>query len=259
MPTIPFLKLVVFDLLIFQPFVEDEDVLVESKDGKFLWDAVVVDVSKDPDTERVNGYLVHYKNWSSRFDQRVAPDRVVEPNKINTEVQGEVTQDFSDANDASPPMLEKMFAYQFLNAKKRARSTPATKTDIFETAFARPSASQDEKLLGLLKGAVLLIEAALPRGSVGSSKNGSWDHEAAAAWRNFVKDAQGPESLMKCVLLLEDAISPDWFHSQATQLYASLPKQWRAMGEASLSGIALRVSVLDRCLKYQQKKKKQLD
>ena len=29
------------------PFVEDEDVLVESEDGSFLWDAVVVDVAKD--------------------------------------------------------------------------------------------------------------------------------------------------------------------------------------------------------------------
>jgi len=239
------------------PFVEDEDVLVESEKGKFLWDAVVVDVSKDPDTERVNGYLVHYKNWSSRFDQWVTPDRVVEPNSTNTEVQGEVLQDFSDANDASPPTaLGTMFAYQFLHAKKRARSPQATKVDVFEGAVTRPSASQDEKLLGQLKGAILLIEAALPRGSVGSkTPNGLWDAEGAALWRNFVKDAQGPESLMKCVLLLEDAISNDWFHSQATQLYASVPKQWRAMSEASLSSIALRVSILDRCLKYQFRKK----
>ena len=70
-----------------QPFVEDEDVLVESENGKFLWDAVIVDSSKDSDTGKVNGYLVHFKNWSSRFDRWVVPDRVVEPNKINMEVQ----------------------------------------------------------------------------------------------------------------------------------------------------------------------------
>ena len=70
-----------------KPFVEDEDVLVESANGKFLWDAVIVDVSKDSETGKVNGYLVHYKNWSSRFDQWVVPDRVVEPNKVNLEVQ----------------------------------------------------------------------------------------------------------------------------------------------------------------------------
>jgi hypothetical protein len=55
---------------------------------------------------------------------------------------------------------------------------------------------------------------------------------------------------MRCILVLEDAISPEWYHEQATQLYAAIPKQFRAMGGASLSAIALRVSILDRCLKY---------
>jgi hypothetical protein len=72
---------------LFQPFVEDEDVLVESENGKFLWDAVVLDVSKDPDSDKVNGYHVHFKNWSSRFDQWVVPERVVEPSTVNAEVQ----------------------------------------------------------------------------------------------------------------------------------------------------------------------------
>jgi len=241
------------------PFVEDEDVLVESSHGKLLWDAVIVDVSKDSETNKVNGYLVRFKKWNSRFDQWVVPDRVVERNKVNLEVQDEVLQDFSIVNDTVPPIIERMFAYSFLHAKKRARSTPVFESEIFECAFTRPSASGDESLLGLLKGAILLIEAALPRGSVGSSGYGSWNAQVANLWRNAVKDARGPESLMKCVLLLEDAISPDWLHSQATQLYAAVPKQWRAMGEASLPAIALRVSILDRCLKYQQKKKKHLD
>ena len=236
--------------------MEDEDVLVESENGNILWDAVVVSASKDPDTDKVDGYFVHYKNWPSRFDQWVEVSRVVEPSKTNLEVQEEVMQDLAKVNDATPPVLEGLFAFQFLNAKKRARSDHPLKTDIFETAFARPSASPDEKLLGLLKGAILLIEAALPRGSIGPSFLGAWNPESAALWRNLVKDAEGPESLIKCVLLLEDAINPDWLHSQATQLYAALPTKWRAVGEASLSSIALRVSVLDRCLKYALKRKK---
>lgn len=233
--------------------MEDEDVLVESETGKFLWDAVVVDVSKDAETDRVDGYRVHYKNWSSRFDQWVSPDRVVEPNQVNLEVQEEVLQDFSNANEASPQMLEGMFAFDFMDAKKRARSTPVCKTELFDSAVTRQSASHDEKFLGVLKGAILTIEAALPRGSIGSHH---WNAQSAALWRNLVKDAQGPESLMKCVLLLEDAISPDWLHSQATQLYSAVPKQWRASKEASLPAIALRISVLDRTIKYSQKKKK---
>ncbi len=81
------LSFILLTIYLFQPFVEDEDVLVESEKGKFLWEAVVLDVSKDPVTGKVNGYLVHFKNWSSRFDQWVVPDRVVEPSKVNLEVQ----------------------------------------------------------------------------------------------------------------------------------------------------------------------------
>jgi hypothetical protein len=81
------MKLILHTYYLFQPFVEDEDVLVESENGKFLWDAVVLDVSKDPDSDKVNGYLVHFKNWSSRFDQWVVPERVVEPSTVNAEVQ----------------------------------------------------------------------------------------------------------------------------------------------------------------------------
>ncbi len=81
------MKLILHTYYLFQPFVEDEDVLVESENGKFLWDAVVLDVSKDPDSGKVNGYLVHFKNWSSRFDRWVVPERVVEPSTVNAEVQ----------------------------------------------------------------------------------------------------------------------------------------------------------------------------
>ena len=112
--------------------------------------------------------------------------------------------------------------------------------------------SHDEKLLGLLKGALLMIEAALPRGSVATDEDGHWNPESAALWRSLVKSSLGPETLMRCILVLEDAISPEWYHEQATQLYAAIPTQFRAMGEASLSAIALRISILDRCLKYKK-------
>ena len=243
-------------LVRIQPFVEDEDVLVESENGKFLWDAVIVEVSKDPESDRVNGYLVHYKNWSSRFDQWVSPDRVVETSEVNLEIQDEVLHDFSTANDSTPAVFQGLFANSFLNGKKRARGSHVVPNEIFETATPRPGSSNDEKMLGELKSALLLIEASLPRGSVGLSLYGSWSPQAATAWHNLVKDALGPETLMKLVLVLEEAISNDWKHAQATQLYGSLPKLWRAQTEASLPSVALRVSVLDRCVKYSLKKSK---
>lgn len=61
--------------------------MVESENGSLLWDAVVVDVSKDPSNGKVIGYLVHFKGWSSRFDSWVSRDRVVEANQANLNIQ----------------------------------------------------------------------------------------------------------------------------------------------------------------------------
>lgn len=61
--------------------------MVESTCGKLLWDATVIGVSHAKDSDKVNGYRVHYKEWSSRFDEWVDPFRVVEPVENNIEVQ----------------------------------------------------------------------------------------------------------------------------------------------------------------------------
>jgi hypothetical protein len=69
------------------PYVEGEDVLVETITGKLLFDATVVAVSTCPKSKAVNGYRVHYKEWSSRFDEWASPHRVVEPSENNLLVQ----------------------------------------------------------------------------------------------------------------------------------------------------------------------------
>ena len=74
-------------MCILQPYVEGEDVLVESKCGKLLWDGKVIGVSRGEKNEKIVGYRVTYKGWSSRFDEWVAADRVVEPSENNLRVQ----------------------------------------------------------------------------------------------------------------------------------------------------------------------------
>lgn len=83
-----FISLQLYWIYFIKPsFVEDEDVLVESENGSFLWDAVVVDTSKDP-SGHVNGYFVHFKGWSSRYDCWVPRgDRVLEANCANLKRQ----------------------------------------------------------------------------------------------------------------------------------------------------------------------------
>lgn len=74
-----------------QPFEVNENVLVESKSGKLLWDAKVLKVSRTED-DSVNGYRVRYTGWSSRFDEWVEADRLVEPSDNNRQVQVSLQQ-----------------------------------------------------------------------------------------------------------------------------------------------------------------------
>ncbi len=166
-------------------------------------------------------------------------------------LQKEVLEEFSLHQQVKPHSLEGMNAMKFLNAKNRANSAvPAFPPDIYDCTHVRPSASHDEKLLGILKGSLLLIEAALPFGSLVPSELGSWNSHSVAMWRYMVKHSLGPETLMKCVLVLEDAISPEWLLPQATYMLSAMARPWRAICDASLPAIALRISLLDSGLCY---------
>jgi hypothetical protein len=138
-----------------------------------------------------------------------------------------------------------MFAFKSLQQTNWKSSKYLAFTDLYEYVSPRQGASHDEQSLLILKGSILLIEAALPTGAIEY-----WPDHAALLWSNFVKIAKGPESLLRCILLLEDAISPAFMKPQATQLLSALTRPWRAMGEASVSSVALRVAVLDHSLKY---------
>ncbi|KAL7511584.1 hypothetical protein ACHAXN_008574 [Cyclotella atomus] len=227
-------------------FVEDEDVLVESEKGSFLWDAVVVDTSKDPSTGHVNGYFVHFKGWSSRYDCWVPRgDRVLEANHDNLKRQSDLREELEINQAQAPVALAGMFAFKSLQQTNWKSSKYLAFTDLYEYVSPRQGASHDEQSLLILKGSILLIEAALPTGAIEY-----WPDHAALLWSNFVKIAKGPESLLRCILLLEDAISPAFMKPQATQLLSALTRPWRAMGEASVSSVALRVAVLDHSLKF---------
>ena len=66
----------------------------------------------------------------------------------------------------------------------------------------------------------------------------------------MVREGQGPGSLMGCILLLESSISPDFFELQGLHLLSYLQTQRKMVIDASYSAAALRISVLDRAIKY---------
>jgi hypothetical protein len=68
-------------------FDAGDEVLVQSIASGVLWDANIVVVAKRDEGGPIIAYRMHYKEWSSRFDEWVAPSRVLEVSDENIEKQ----------------------------------------------------------------------------------------------------------------------------------------------------------------------------
>lgn len=238
------------DLDVDEPFEEGEDVLVESKCGKILWDAKVIAVAQDPSTEKVTGYRVHYLYWSTRFDEWVEPFRVVEPNENNLTVQEDLLEDILTAKEGIPDMLNRLVATQFLHASDRSRGPNCALPQTGKVVVIGPGASPDDKAIALLKAALLIIESALPLGAVDCSLKGAWNPTLAASWRSCVQETKSLFTLMGCLVLMEDALSEKWMNPQSFQLLTCLQRHWKAVSDATVSSLWLRVWLLDSSIKY---------
>ncbi|KAL7565041.1 hypothetical protein ACA910_020751 [Epithemia clementina (nom. ined.)] len=233
----------------YDPFVEGEIVLVESKSKLYLWDASVLELSRGPDNQPIDAYKVQYTGWSSRFVEWVHPSRVAEPSEHNRALQAELLDELASSRAGLPPDLNFLIAKDFLHSGDRARGNIPL-PDFAGIAWTNETRSMSEKILGLMKVATLAIEAALPVGSIHNTESGAWRNSHAREWRELVRTCQGPADLMRLVIHLEDNISPEWMREDVGHLRSCLPNRWKAVGEACASGLAIRIILLDRCLKY---------
>ncbi len=148
-----------------------------------------------------------------------------------------------------PDQLMKLKAVQFIDSPNRAKLF-ASVINFHEILRSRPSNTTCDNMLGLMRCSVLIIEAALPSGAVDTSVDGVWNQKRSSYWRSLVRKAENPGSLMGCIIVLENVLSKDWLRPNAEHLLACLPRPWKAINDATVSSIALRLLVLDRGIKY---------
>lgn len=237
----------------FDPYSEGEEVLVESKSGDLLWDASVIEVSTgsgDDLVRVIDAYKVSYNGWSARFEDWVKPSRVIEPNENNRLLQDELLEQYSETRGGLPPALNMLRAKDYLNIRDRARGNLPL-PDFARIAYLNEGMSSSEKTFGLAKAALLAVDAALPIGSLDATDKGPWRSTYAERWRSMVKKAEGPAQLMRCIILLEDTITEDWIKQDLGHLRTVLPGRWKALGEATPAGLAMRIILLDRAIMYE--------
>jgi hypothetical protein len=163
--------------------------------------------------------------------------------------QDEMLEEVASSRSGLPTSLNGLVAREFLYTKDRVRGS-APLPDFTRIAHVRVSKSSNEWTFGAMKAALLAVEAALPLGSVDHSESGLWGPEFAQKWRQIVKTARGPGTLMRCVILLEDSITEEWLKEDIGHLRSCLPNRWRAIDEASPSALAVRIILLDRAILY---------
>jgi hypothetical protein len=236
-----------------QPYAVGENVLVESKSGTILWDAVISGVSRRklgrPQNQVIDAYRVEYKGWNSRFTEWVEPKRVVEPNENNRLLQEELDMERAASRGGLPVALNTLTAKNYFLARDRVRGSSSL-PDFDRVAQVNEGSSSSDLTFGLMKAAILALEAALPLGSVDNRDDGPWNPRNAHQWRHFVETAPGPARLMQCVILLEDMIGEDWIIQEVGHLRSCLPARWKAILEATSSSLAVRIILLDRSLRY---------
>jgi hypothetical protein len=70
----------------FDIYAEGEDILIESICGNLLWNGSIIAVANNLQ-KRILGYRIRYTGWSSRFDEWVHPERLLEPSDENLQAQ----------------------------------------------------------------------------------------------------------------------------------------------------------------------------
>mmetsp|Transcript_59624 Transcript_59624/g.146157 ORF Transcript_59624/g.146157 Transcript_59624/m.146157 type:complete len:1208 (-) Transcript_59624:3436-7059(-) len=230
-------------------FEEGEEVLVESPSGQVLWDGKVIGVSVQKGEPTKVRYRVSYAGWSSRFDEWVDSDLVVEPSSNNRAIQKEMMDDNIAVQNSLPDCISQMEAKSFFRSRDRVRGKEHL-PDFSRIAESSPSSSAQDRTFARCKASLLAIEAALPIGSVNNTSIGEWEPSLARQWRLAVLNAPDSWNLMRCCIVLEEAIDPEWIREGISLLQSVLPGRWRALLEATPSSLAIRIILLDRGLMY---------
>ena len=128
---------------------------------------------------------------------------------------------------------------------------------------------QDESHNELLsiKKALLTIYLALPSGSLSMipdegidnlsdhfhknlTEAQGWSDTLDSVWRSTVMNAQSPEPLMECTLVLEYYLNKNWLNSVSQRLLSSLPNAQFAIRCVTCSAVSLRIFCLDKAIMY---------
>ena len=211
-----------------------QDVLVyNSNNWGLYWAGKVLAVSiKDANTY---AYKIRYPKWGVRYDNWVNEEEITDASPQRLGNNAREKKEFLDKISLMPKPLNTLVACQYLRSEDR------------ENRLCNlPSYSYTSSDVQLVRFALLIVEAALPRGCLEIADD-RWGDIFAEAWRESVINCTDSLGLMQCLIILETCIKPVWLKQK---ILIQLSNRNHALRNASIGQVALRLWTIDLAIKY---------
>jgi hypothetical protein len=122
-----------------------------------------------------------------------------------------------------------------------------------ERSFIGFSDAKADNPLGMLRAALLVVEAALPDLSKDENEE-KWGKGAqfARCWREAVAQAKDASDMMSALLMLEFSIKSSWLKPTGMKLMGCMPSRNILSRRATLGQVAARLWILDATIRYEK-------
>jgi hypothetical protein len=226
-------------------FDEKDQVLVER--GGLLWAAHVM--ARRGQGQQDAAYRVRYEGWPSDFDEWLPPSYVRSCSKVHLDEESKRRRRFLKHRvQRVPEELLTLRAAEFVDKPDRARAYQGRPP---------PNFTQCTDAFSAVRGALLLVEGALPCGAwdMGEERGTDnveekWSEQMGRCWLQHTMSARSVVELMECQLLLEHGIKHSWLLHSGSRAFACLPSRYHALKYANLGSVAMRVWMLDQAILY---------
>jgi len=225
-------------------------VLVQNSINGILWDARVLKVRR--------GYYpsckVRFDHWGAAYDAWVDPKRMASP--TDSARVGRKYRRACTMKHRSYAQHAQNDAWYFPEPICQLRAAAVLEDmDLqgLERAFIGFSDAKADNPLGMLRAALLVVEAALPDLSKDENEE-KWGKgvQFARCWRESVAQAKDASDLMNALMILEYSLKISWLKPTGMKLMGCMPSRNILCRRATLGQVAARLWILDATVRYEK-------
>eukprot|EP01036_Dinobryon_divergens_P023401 gene23401-31743_t len=223
-------------------FKQGDQVVVKSSSNGILWEGQVLETKY---VEGVKGskeyYYIGFSGWSSAYNGWFS-DSAIFPSGSRADEQLAKNSRLEHLRNnvlEAPETLKSLHAFKHIHESYRHWGLFAPTLTF----------GNSRSTVGMLRAGLLIVEAALPAGSVDDAED-KWGDDLVVAWRESVNIAQDATALMQSQIVLECAVKNAWLRPAGLKLMCCLPSRAHAMRNATCGAVAVRLWALDSAIRY---------